>query len=1134
MQLASNLKRKKDEFTQEFKSNLNPLSQTNISSMRNTLQTVSPKIQQFGQNITAASTPDFTKPTLKNIVKTPFQMAGTLVGGTLTDIGTVGKVAGSPESLKQMPNISLESFLDVNKPSKASVGLTALGLIPFGIASKTTQATAKALKPFLSEIRTVRKVLGEVGDTRYIDPAQLRVAEELITKVKGSNAIVKMRELNKLPGEYTDSIRALLNVTEDQILNPGVDFGLSVKKLKRQDAQAGLYDAKIKITDRLDKLEGIEKTYFNPKDRSITVYYDEKIPKDTINVRVQKMLQDVGLGRDIEKINLLSTEKGTFSVPQQLLSEPVITSKGGKIKLRVKPVEEVPQAEGLKRISLQGETPTKQIKSMPSSQASVMNEKVPLGTKPSTLIQEATQKQSKVSGSEALPDIISKEPIDVKSKVGLLDYLRTPDRVLKKIGMEKESALIRQKYNDYLDQLPKEIDKITEWSKKVSPDANQRIFKYLDGQDVPISKQELAVANEIKAYLSGWADKLGLPKEKRITNYITHIFEKDFIKKEFDPEIAKLIQNRVAGSVYDPFTEQRLGKMGYVEDTWRALDAYVKRATRKVNMDIALEQVKDKAKTLETSQYNYVKQYIDRINLRPTEIDNLIDNTIKQLVGYRFGQRPVSSLARTGRQMVYRGTLGLNPGSALKNLSQGANTYAKLGERYTIKGYWDILTKGSKELQDVGVLRDNFIQDRTISAGKQLLQKLDKGLFVFFDGAEKINRGAAYFGAKAKALNSGLSEEEAIQAGLKMVRDTQFTFGSVDTPPILSSDISKLLLQFQSYSLKQGEFLGEMIANKEFAGLIRYALAGTAFVYTMGKLIGMKPKDLIPSFRIGLPPTLQTPIEIGKAIIGTPDEYGNELDAKQRLQNVGKSLIPFIPAGTQIKKTVEGLTDVSKGVSETAKGNIRYPVAQTAGNYIRGGLFGRHNLPEAQEYYKEKRTPLSEKQSEFVRTDKSKLKENYQTIIDTRAKNVEEEKVKKIVEEQQGGVQETQDKYYYWDSETSAVKSVNKEFTPTIPESTGIEELDKLAVSSLKSDITARMKELSVLLDKGLITQEEASKQVGELVKLKTALSTPKKAKVSKPRYVALKFGKRKKITGLTKSKGVKLIKAPKLKTVKL
>src|SRR5690606_22991559 len=146
----------------------------------------------------------------------------------------------------------------------------------------------------------------------------------------------------------------------------------------------------------------------------------------------------------------------------------------------------------------------------------------------------------------------------------------------------------------------------------------------------------------------------------------------------------------------------------------------------------------------------FIKRYTDRINMRPTEYDTLIDNFIKGLPGgTRFGQRPVAAISRGIRTAIYRGTLGGNLMSPLKNLTQGINTYSELGEKFTAIGYTKMfkdLLSGGDELTRMGVLANDQIDARTLSAGKQFTQGMDKALFLLFDLAERINRGAAYYG----------------------------------------------------------------------------------------------------------------------------------------------------------------------------------------------------------------------------------------------------------------------------------------------------------------------------------------------------------------------------------------------------
>lgn len=853
----------------------------------------------------------------------------------------------------------------------------------------TTQYNTKMAPRDLDETaRVIERYHFNKGDLNYM-VNQGSKDEKFIRQMAGdyiSKKLAKDKDLKKVTQELVNRLRV------DQQASP-ISLGL-ISNSQRKQMQGVIGKAAGDSPQTLNKV--VDTVIASPKDgdyinklkaarAQLNKQQYEMFGATTGNYKkdyatLQNLKQDAQVGPMLDNIEQqIKRLDEIISAPQ---ATGGVNSQTGR--LRVKPQGLQPSTQNPRNLDefLPGETGGLQ---KPPKQ----NLQSPLQQAQTKLAQTGRADQLK-----PLEDILSSGGTDVKQKVNILDYLRTPDRVLNKIGLGKEAALIRKKYDDYLDELPKNIDKITEWSKQVPPESSKRIFKYLDGEDIVLADQEMKVAKEIKTWLSNWADRLHLPKDKRVSSYITHIFEKDFIEKEFDDDLAKIIQDKVPGSVYDPFLEKRMGALGYVEDAWRALDAYAKRATRKVHMDPALEQTKKAAEHLEMSQYKYVKSYVDRVNMRPTEMDNLLDNTIKQVIGYRLGGRPTAAISRTLRQMVYRGTLGLNPGSALRNLTQGANTYSKLGEKYTTIGYFKAFTRlGDDELERVGVLRDSFIQDRALSATKKAVETFDKGLFFFFSAAERINRGAAYFGAKSKGLNDGMSEEEAINYAKNIVRDTQFTFGSVDTPVALQSDIAKTIAQLQSFTIKQGEFLGEMLGKKDLAGITRYTLASLVMVHTLGKLIGMKPEQIIPMFRFDLPPTMQAPVEIGKALLQDKDEYGNDLTAQDKLESVGKSFIPYIPAGVQIKKTLQGLDDVSKGYAESKAGRVKYPVEQSTSNAIRGGLFGASNLPEAQEYYKEDNQPLGEKQSELFKIagDQKKI---YGDFMQTREKNAEVDKIK--------------------------------------------------------------------------------------------------------------------------------------------
>lgn len=561
-----------------------------------------------------------------------------------------------------------------------------------------------------------------------------------------------------------------------------------------------------------------------------------------------------------------------------------------------------------------------------------------------------------------------------EEKAHLLDYMGTPEFVLEKLGLQKGAEMLQDAKDVYRTTLKKEIEKIISWRDEVkgTPDSARRIFKYLDGQAKDVRHEmtdtEYRVANEIKAYLKDWAKRLNLPEDHQLSNYITHIFEKGEISLDDktspfdDPDLATIMEAQPAKSVYDPFLEKRTNKKGYKQDVWAALDAYTKRASRKEAMDPALERVAAEAKKLDGDAYEYVAALTHNVNMRPTKIDGLIDNLITKFAGTKYTDRPTAYLTGKFRNLFYRGSLGLNLSSALRNLSQGANTYAKLGERYTLTGYTKIMSRlatgNLAELYDHGILDESINQDRKIGVYKTLLQRLDPILYKMFDTAEKVNRGAAYFGAKSKAIDKGLSEEQAIKYAKRMVRETQFSFSAVDSAVALGGDAVKTALQLQNYNIKQIEFFSRMIQNKEYAGLARWTVASLAFVYTIGQAFGMTPAQLVPGVGIGggSGSPLLNMID-GLSHLGDSNSTKSAA-AKTELENTA---IQTIPAGNQIKKTVQGLSAYAKGKDVTPTGKTRYEIPHDTRHLIQAALFGKSALPEAQEYYKKLDNPKAKK-----------------------------------------------------------------------------------------------------------------------------------------------------------------------------
>ena len=332
------------------------------------------------------------------------------------------------------------------------------------------------------------------------------------------------------------------------------------------------------------------------------------------------------------------------------------------------------------------------------------------------------------------------------------------------------------------------------------------------------------------------------------------------------------------------------------------------------------------------------------------------------------------------RRIISRGALGLNIASTIKNLTQGVNTYAVLGEKYTIMGYYKAmkyfaLKEVDPEIQQL--LAESFVQDRRISATKKMMQKVDDVLFSNWDITEKMNRIPAYFGAKAKYINEHpkATMEEANSYARELVRKTQFAFDSIDMPVALAGDVAKTLLQFQTYTVKQIEFVVAMAKNKDLAGIARLMAGSAIMYYSIGQLLNMEPKDFVPGSRLveegGItPPPVKMARDVYGVLTNAPNKYGqvSKEDLLGRImqsRDLKRDAATIIPGGTQALKTYEGIKALTEGKVKTDSGKgVRFNVKSTPTNILLAPILGKYNTKEGRKYIQDLKDGGSKKKKD--------------------------------------------------------------------------------------------------------------------------------------------------------------------------
>ncbi len=324
---------------------------------------------------------------------------------------------------------------------------------------------------------------------------------------------------------------------------------------------------------------------------------------------------------------------------------------------------------------------------------------------------------------------------------------------------------------------------------------------------------------------------------RKLSDYLPHIFDKEVLVDEFKQEAARLtdqlrtatnptavkgykerlaqLETAIRGieggkvltyrqlpkNIRFRFFETRLGKEGYSFDAIKAYKTYLNGIARKMFDEPAAKIMAGEAQNIGADLKPYSEWYIRRF--------------------MGLNRHPLDNLAANVASFQWMRTLGLNPRSALVNLTQRLNTVATVGEKYSWRGEKFGFTKEGKALFDntgiakevPGVLMEGDVAPR--------LEKVRAVLGYMFNKVELGNRKHAFLSGYLKAKDMGMSEAAAIKYGEKIVHDTQFRYGRVGMSKGLSSPIGRVAFQFSSYPIKQAEFLVKL-AKENPAKLIKW------------------------------------------------------------------------------------------------------------------------------------------------------------------------------------------------------------------------------------------------------------------------------------------------------------------------
>lgn len=557
-----------------------------------------------------------------------------------------------------------------------------------------------------------------------------------------------------------------------------------------------------------------------------------------------------------------------------------------------------------------------------------------------------------------------------------------------------------------------DIDVISQIAKRLKgKEQAAQIIDFIEGKRSTLSGFDEETAGLVKDFFESKKAGLNDLGYKTLDDYFPHLFNKN------DPNVKRLFKGKTTADISFGNLKHRLEEGGdFNRDIVEVMAAYSRGYNRKVHLEPALKPLEDIKMQAEASKAvgDWVDGYIENLKgiTEPSGaekafngiVDAMLDKTGKTTGGNHYrqtlgAQRMVSAVA----------TMGLNPGTAIRNMTQVVNTVAGIGIKDATKGAIQATRafaagKGSpewKEMIDSGIFDGGISRHFQVDLDAELgrLNKAqnvgEKGanfMMSMIRGTDVSLRAQAYWGAKSAGL------DEAIKKGLKgtaaekfakdfaigKVAETQFITSAADMPVKLNGAGVRSLTQLATFSLKQAEMLADFgiktikksdgsygINAKQAGNLLAAGAVAALFTETLKPVIGFNEKEWIP-FYDQVASIVDPESTAGESLYRSPlvSLFAGNGKGKIGLLDAIKSgkmdeflednWSQIVPAGTQIKKTKEGIETTTSGISKNPEGKVRYLQDMGIDDQLKASLFGQYSTDAGRQWIKDGFPTLTE------------------------------------------------------------------------------------------------------------------------------------------------------------------------------
>lgn len=463
------------------------------------------------------------------------------------------------------------------------------------------------------------------------------------------------------------------------------------------------------------------------------------------------------------------------------------------------------------------------------------------------------------------------------------------------------------------------------------------------------------------------------------------------------------------GKKFFRFGQKRLGDLEFEETAIGAFEKYLYPAAYQIHLTEPIQR----GRLFATDMRGFAKT---NPAINPKSLGNFLawfDTYVNMVAGKKsgaarefelYGGRFVYDLATWMRKRTSLNLVVGNVTSALSNFIPLTQSLATTSKGASTRAIINMLSQPMSETNKYSIdgIQSQFLRRRIPSQANfatvsDNIQQTGIWLFQTMDKiASNLIVGGKYYEGLEKNLTPQQAMKQADDYAARLMGDR-----SIGQMPNLFGDQGPIgaFVQFQlevnnqlSFLLKDVPKMNQGSVAKTTGALLQVAIysyiANTAFEWITGRRPAIDPlytawfmQNEIQSDRTAEEKT----VRIGKQIMqqfpfistlfgGARIPMMSGLDQiptffEKPQDTIADVFLTYVMpvGGSQVKKTVEGISIWTQGYAETDKDRVKYPVDQGIPNLLRGAIAGQYAFPEAQDYFREGDQSLGEEQSAYFK-----------------------------------------------------------------------------------------------------------------------------------------------------------------------